>query len=212
MSTQMAEAKDARELISPFNSQVERAYADYANKVKNLANEARKEYMATENPKRDPDAAKAYATEVASLNNKLNNAKKNSPRERQAQLIADQTMAMKKENGEIDPSDKDKMKKLRAQALNAARVRVGAKKEQVRFTPREWEAVQARAISSSKLIEILNNADMDEVRKLATPRTQKVMSTSKIALAKSMLKRGYTLDDVAAQFGVSTSTISNAIN
>lgn len=206
-STQMAETNDAKTLISTFNTPVERAYANYANELKNLANEARKEYISTPNPKRDPEAAKAYSKEVASLEAKLNIAERNAPRERQAQLIADQTMAMKKAENTIE---KEAEKKLRSQALASARVKVGAKKEQIKFTEREWEAVQAHAISSNKLTRILNNADLDEVKKLSTPRTNKGMSSSQIAIAKSMLARGYTLEEVGARFDVSPSTISKA--
>lgn len=206
----MSIVKDANELVSVGQYPMERAYAKYANQLKSLANEARKAYLETPNPKRDPKAAKAYSNEVASLENKLNIALKNAPRERQAQLAANKVMSMKKED---NPSmDKDTEKKLRSQALASARARLGAKKESVKFTEREWEAVQARAISSSKLSQILNNADLDQVKKLATPRERRGLTSAQEALAKSMKARGYTLNEIADRFDVSSSTIESAVN
>lgn len=43
----MAETKDAYSLVSEANTSMERAYADYANKMKSLANQARKEMVNT---------------------------------------------------------------------------------------------------------------------------------------------------------------------
>ncbi len=92
--------------------------------------------------------------------------------------------------------DKDEIKKLKNQALAEARVKTGAKKVLVDFTPREWEAVQAGAISPSRLSLILQNADLDKVKTLATPRTVTTMTASKTARAKSMIATGYTLSEV----------------
>ena len=215
-STQMAEAntpEKVRALISDFNTPNERAYADYAIRLKSLANEARKEYLATKEPDRDPEAAKAYAKEVASLNSKLNVALKNAPRERQAQLYADATMqAIKqtkaKEGKELTSKEEGK---YRAQALAAGRAKFDAQKKRVNFTEREWEAVQSKAISKTTLKKLLDNADIDEVKKLALPKQATVLRPAQIALAKSMKARGYTLQEIGQRFGVSASTISNAV-
>lgn len=211
-TTQMAEAKDARDLISTFNTPNERAYAEFANNMKQLANEARKEYLSTSDQKKDPAASKAYEKEVASLNSKLNIALKNAPRERQAQLYADQTMTSKRQSIYPEKFSKDEAGKYRAQALATGRAKFGAKKEQVKFTEKEWEAVQARAISPSSLRRLLDNADMDSVRKLATPRQSRGLSSAQIALAKSMKARGYTLEELSQRFDVSTSTISSVLS
>lgn len=210
-STQMMEARDARELVSTFNTPNERAYADYANQLKGLANEARKEYLVTKNDKKDPAAAKAYEKEVASLNSKLNVALKNSPRERQAQLYADKSMEMRRQAMYPAKMEKDDEKKYRAQALAAGRARFNANKNRVKFSEKEWEAVQAHAISPSRLDVLLNNADMDDVKKLAIPRTSKNLTKGQEAAAKSMRARGFTLEEIGERFGVSSSTISNAI-
>ena len=210
-STKMAETNDARTLISDYNTPVEREYATYANRLKSLANEARKQYYTTENPKRDPAAAKQYAAEVESLNKKLKIAQQNAPRERQAQLYANKLVSMQKEAHPEYAEDADWLKKRKNEALRTARTTYGASKEQIQITPREWQAIQARAIGSTNLTKILNNSDMDTVKKLATPRQTKGLSNSQIALAKTMQDRGYSLTDISKRLGVSSSTISKAV-
>lgn len=209
-STKMAETSDARTLISDYNTLNEQEYAKYANRLKSLANEARKEYMNTTMAKYDPEAAKAYAKEVASLNSKLNIALKNAPRERQAQLLANQIVAEKKSGN--SEADSDTIKKWRGQALATARARLGASKQQIIFTDREWEAVQARAISPTKLMKILKNADMDDVKKKATPKQSRGLTPAQISRIKSWNKAGYQLSDIADKLGVSTSTVSKYLN
>ncbi len=215
-STRMAEATDAFTLTSGGSrknpgTQMEAVYADYANKVKALANSARKEFVSTPSLKYDPDAKKAYQVEVDSLNHKLNIALKNAPKERQAQLLANQIFEAKKQ---ADPSmDKDHIKKAKGQALTTARARVGAKKQRVDITPSEWTAIQKGAISDSKLRAILNNADLDKVKQYATPRSTATISNANKTRAVAMARSGnYTTREIADALGVSTSTISKLVN
>lgn len=206
---QMAYTDDARTLISDYNTPQEKAYANYANKMKALANRARKEAYSLETPKADPEAAKTYAKEVASLTAQLNVAKKNKPKERQAQLKASVRV---EELLERDPSlkdRKDKLRKEKSKILTQTRLEVGAGKRAIDISDREWEAIQARAISGTKLDDILKNADMDKVRKLATPKTNKgVLSSAKVARIKALSASGNSIADIAEMMGVSTSTIS----
>ena len=51
----MENTDDARTLISKYNSQQERVYANYANQMKQLALTARKEAMATPLLKKNPE-------------------------------------------------------------------------------------------------------------------------------------------------------------
>lgn len=210
-STKMAETKDAMTLVSTFRQPNELEYAQYANRLKTMANEARKEYLRTEAPPRDPDAAKAYAKEVASLEAKLNIALKNAPRERQAQLLANQIVDMKKaeSTGKIEP---DTLKKWKGQALATARARVGASKQQITFTDSEWKAVQARAISPTKLAKMLNNADLDSVKKLATPQSKRTVNPATKARIKAMKSSGYTIAEIAAAVKLSSGTVSKYLN
>lgn len=206
---------DAFELTSGGSKEhpgtlMEAAYATYANSMKAMANEARKEYLATPSLKYSPSAKATYAKEVRDLDDKLMRALKNAPRERQAQLAANQEMKAKLQSN--PGADAEHIKKWKGQALNRARLIMGAKKEKILITDKEWEAIQAGAITDSKLKRILDNADMDRVKELATPRQAKVtMTTAKVRLAKSMKAAGYTQQEIANRLGVSVSTVSNAI-
>ncbi len=203
-STQMAEAKDARTLSS--GTPQEEAYASYANKMKSLANQARKEMVSTGKIPYSASAKAAYQNEVDSLNAKLNVALKNAPRERQAQVIANATVTAKKQaNPDMTNAE---IKKANQQALTAARKQVGAERKPVVITDREWEAIQAGAISESKLTQILNNADIDSLRQRATPRATTTLSTAKQNKIASMSASGYSTSEIAEALGISTSTVS----
>ena len=206
-STKMYEAQDAYELSS--GTPMESIYADYANKMKALGNKARKSFLSTPNLKYDPLAKKEYSAEVASLDEKLSRAKRNAPRERQAQLMANKYVAeQKRANPDMDSDD---LKKLNSQALAGARYKTGAHKTRVTFTDREWEAIQKGAISNNKLASLLNNADLDEVKKLAMPRQNGEISSAKRALIKSMQASGYTTKEIANRVGVSPATVNKYV-
>ena len=205
-SSKMYEAKDARELLSDDPNQMELVYADYANHMKALGNQARKASLSVESPTRSKEAAEKYATEVASLDAKLNTALKNAPIERQAQLLANQMFQIKKEaNPEMS---KDEMRKAKGKSLVLARQLTGAGKQQVYITDREWEAIQNNAISKTKLQEILNNADSNRVMELAMPKKKDQVSPAQAASIKSMLSRGYTYAEIADAFSISTDTVA----
>lgn len=205
-STKMAETKDAFTLVSDVDTPQERAYASYANKMKSLANQARKEMVSTGKIPYSASAKAAYQNEVDSLNAKLNVALKNAPRERQAQVIANATVAAKKqENPDMTRSE---IKKASQQALTAARTTVGASRETISISDREWEAIQAGAISENRLTQIINNVDIDTLRQRATPRSTTVLSTAKVNKIASMSASGYSTAEIAEALGVSTSTVN----
>lgn len=209
-TTQMADTDDARTLISSYKTPQEIMYADYANFMKNLGNEARKAYLDTPLPKQSKEAKVKYAKEVESLNAKLRIANMNKPLERKAQFIANARVnAMIKDNPEIK-EDKQYKKKLNQQAIERARAEVGAdsKGSKVVVTDKEWEAIQANAISATKLNQIIYKMDADELRKLATPKgNANALSPSKISGIKAMLANGYTNEEIANRFGISVSTV-----
>lgn len=212
-STKMAETKDAYSLSS--GTKMESIYADHANKLKALANQARLEQLNTPNPKINYSAKKTYAAEVESLNRKLNIALMNAPAERQAQLIANVYISnVVKSNPEIK-NDKDEMKKLRTQAIAAARARTGTTSRADRnidITDREWEAIQAGAISHSTQIEILKHTDQDKLRERATPRSKTGMTTAQMSRAKALIKAGYTQAEAAEAIGISVSTLNKVLS
>lgn len=204
-STKMAETKDAHTLVSDMSNPKELAYADYANYMKGLANQARKEAISTPRLKYDPLAKKEYAAEVKSLDAKLDTALRNAPRERQAQAIANSVVnALRKEHPELE---KDDFKKKGQMELEKARIKVGAKRKPIEITDREWEAIQKGAITDNKLAQILTHTDADKLKERATPRQKTVLSQAKVNKLKAMKNSGYTNEEIAKTLGVSTSTV-----
>lgn len=206
-STKMAETKDAYTLVSDVDSPIERAYANYANKMKAMANQARLEMLSTGKVPYSASAKETYQAEVDSLTAKLNVALKNAPRERQAQTMANAVVAAKKQDNPGMTSGE--IKKASQQALTQARSAVGAKKETIKITDREWEAIQAGAISENRLRQIIDNADIDVLRQRATPRASTTLSTAKMQKITSMNASGYSTSEIAEALGISTSTVSN---
>lgn len=207
-SKKMLETNDARTLSS--GQPVEEVYASYANGMKALANNARKSAVSTKSIPQSKSAKAAFNKEVVSLSHKLNEALKNAPKERQAQLLANAQVKMKTDA--TPDMEKDELKKIKSQALIQARLRTGAKKDPIDITPAEWNAIQAGAISNNKLIQILNNSNLDTIKTLATPREERpVMNDAKLNRATAMLNAGYTQSEVATALGVPASTLSSAI-
>jgi hypothetical protein len=205
-STKMYEAKDARELSSGF--EMENVYADYANYMKALGNRARLESLKVESPVWNRGATTlAYKNEIASLEQKLDTALRNSPRERRAQLMANMAVKLKKEaNPELE-NDPEAMKKVRNNAIRDARELAGAKKQQIVFSDKEWEAIQAGAISKTKQEALFNNCDPDALKARAMPKATGSLSTATKNRIRAMLDAGWTTKELAEKFDVSTSTI-----
>lgn len=195
--------EDAHDLSS--GTPIETVYADHSNRLKTLANTARKEMVATRTVPYSPSAKSTYSNEVATLNAKLNIALKNRPLERQAQILANTSVSAKR--AASPDMEAAEIKKLKGQELLKARNRTGAKKHLVEITEREWEAIQAGAISNNKLTDVLNNADLDEIKKLATPKSSIKMTSTKTARAKQMFASGYTQAEIASALGVSLTTL-----
>lgn len=203
----LAVTKDARDLSS--GTVIEAVYAGHSNRLKALANEARLQSLKTPPVKVNPSAKKTYAKQVESLDSKLDLARRNAPRERQAQIVGNAVYKQRvQDNPELESATKTKLK---FQTLETARIRTGAKKTQIVIEPDEWDAIQNGAISTNKLKDILTNADPDKVKALATPRTQKLMTSAKSTKARTLLDQGYTRQEVADRLGVSLSTLDLAM-
>lgn len=209
----ISETKDARTLSS--GTIQENLYADFSNKLKAMANQARKEAANMKGIQRNPEAAKTYAPEVASLKEKYNNMIANKPKERKAMLIANANIKAKIQEQGLDPTiDKKKIKKISSVEMQRARDSVGAsgRKSKVTFTDREWEAVQAGAISDNMLTKFLNSSDSDEIVKRAMPKNVAVMTSAKMSKANAMLRSGYSYAEIAKACGVPESTVYSALN
>ena len=191
---------------------VEDAYADYANKMKALANRARLEYVATPTLARSASAARTYQPEVDRLTSALRLAQLNAPREREAQRIANARVKAKVDANNI--TDKDEISKIRRAAISDARVETGAsgKGTRISISDGEWEAIQAGAISDTTLKEILRYADPDVVRERATPRTRTEVSEARANRIRAMANSGHTNAEIADALGISPSAVSRILN
>lgn len=207
-STQMAEADDAFTLSS--GTPQETAYATHANKLKDLAREARKEWVNTPNIEWSQSARKTYSKEVESLNASLNRAKSKAPYERKAQLIANSKVAAaRSDNPDLT---KKELSKIGTQALASARASLGLKKSPIEISPKEWEAIQAGALSESNLEDILKRTDIDIIRDYATPASKKEITAAKRAQIKNYYNLGYTQDEISDMLGYSASTINKVLS
>lgn len=200
----LALTDDAYTLSS--GTRIESIYADHSNALKSLANRARRESVNTKKPPVSRSAKAAYAKELDDLNAKLDLAIRNRPLERQAQVLANSEVRRRKANN--PDMDDDDVKRVERQALSRARERTGAKANDIFITEPEWNAIQAGALSSHKLSQILQKADLEQVKKLATPRDRPKMTDMKIRRAQTMANAGYTQAEIAQQLGVSPTTIS----
>ena len=190
----------------------EEAYADYANKMKDLANKARLEYKATPTLKRSASAAKAFEPEVNRLMAALKVAQLNSPLEREAQRIANARVKAKVQANNI--TDKDEISKIRRAAISDARNSTGASGKRTRITisDGEWTAIQSGAISDTTLSEILRYAEPKTVRERATPRRTTQLSDARVSRIKAMANSGHTNAEIAEALGISTSAVSKYLN
>lgn len=207
-STKMAKEEDAFKLSS--GTKIETVYAEYANSLKALANKARKLMVETPDLIQSPTSKQTYVKEVTRLKAALSIANRNKPLERKAQLLANSIYKAKKDaNPNMSQEDE---KKIKGQALEEARHRVGAKKTKIEINDKEWEAIQLGAVSNNVLSQIIANTDLDAIKTRATPRTAYKMTDAKLAKAKAMAATGYTTSEIASALGVSTSTVQESIN
>ena len=205
-STNMAETDDARTLISDANTRMENLYASYANSLKSMANHARVEYDRAGKIAYDRKANQLYKTEVDSLKTQLSKAESNRPKERMAQRLVNADIAARKaDNPDLTGEDE---KKLKQQLLTKYRNQVGAQRTPIEISDREWEAIQAGAISESYLQRILNNTDADKLKERAMPRDKKSVTQSQINRIKAMNASNYSIEEIASKIGLSPSTVA----
>lgn len=213
--TNMEYAKDAKELSSGYY--IEEIYADYANSMKALANEARKEARMTGRLEQNKSAKVTYADVVGkdgTLTKKMELAELEAPKERQAQVIAKSNIdALIQADPSLKQKDNaDKLRKLSSKALDNARDQVNGGEHKKRYrivlTDREWDAIQAGAISDNQLKQVIRYSDTTELKKLALPRTNEGMKASTRARARLLLNAGHAPSEVAEELGVSVHTLA----
>ena len=207
--TNMSNTDDAMTLVSSYRHPKEILYAEYANSMKALANKARKSMVSTGNLKYDPNAKKIYAKEVSELEAALNNALKNSVKERTATRLAASEI---KERKRIQPDLKSEdIRKLSQRSMSKYREQVGAatrRERNIIITDRQWEAIQAGAISENKLKSILANSDPDSLRQKAMPKKISGLTNAQVARIRAMNNSNFTINQIAEKMNVSPSVVS----
>ena len=203
---------DPYELMSSKEgTPIERVYAEYATRMKKMGDQARLASTKTGSIPYDKNAAEIFKDEVKSLEDKLVKAEKNAPLERRAWLIANKTVELRKERNPMLADDNDALKKVKDQAIKDARQQVGAGKERIVPTDREWEAIQSGAVHKTKLEAILKEMDDSVAKKMAMPREKKTYSDNTIAKAKLMLSKGATVAEIAERLGISVDAVHQII-
>lgn len=197
---------DARELISDGNRPMEQLYAAYSNDMKALGNLARRELISTKLPRKNLNAARRYAKEVDELKAAIKLASMNAPRERQAQIIANAVIRAKTADREVSSEE---YKKISRQAIAAARLRTGASRKEslIELTDRQWEAIQAGALSASAMEAVVRYSDMEKLSERAIPKAIQAVSANVAMRAKAMARNGATTSEVADALGISTNTV-----
>lgn len=207
--TNMSNTDDAMTLISSYRHPKEILYAEYANSMKALANKARKSMVSTGNLKYDPNAKKIYAKEVSELEAALNNALKNSVKERTAtRFAASEINERKRTQPDLKSED---IRKLSQRSMSKYREQVGAatrRERNIIITDRQWEAIQAGAISENKLKAILANSDPDSLRQKAMPRKTSGLTNAQISRIRAMNNSNFTINQIAEKMNVSPSVVS----
>ena len=215
----MATVNDAYELITGEGTDMEKLGAEYANTMKAMANEARRESRNTSTTKVNVQARQVYAKEVEELKADIARAKSNKPLEQSAQALAHYTYKKRLEDSPELKEDKDYVKKIKNQTLTEARRRLKANKKNVyvRLDERKIEAMNAGALSSSNITAVINNCDKDQFKKLAMPHKSNELSLSDQLKIKH-LSEAYkdrndgTLADIAEIVGCSVSTVKKYMN
>lgn len=213
-STQMDEVKNAYDLVSDASNPIEVMYADFANEMKAIANKARLASLPENVGKitKNATASTVYADEVTSIKEKLRIADLNAPRERKAMMQAnvDLDKAIAEAEEDDDELTKAEKKKKFQTFLNDARLRYGAdgKAARIRLTDKEWEAIQAGAITENILKRVITHMDEDELKQRATPREKSITITdAQIRKMKAYMASGYSIGDIAKSMGFSASTV-----
>ena len=201
----MALTDDAYSLSS--GTRMENLYAEHANSLKALANKARKEAVSQPRVKKNPQAARRYAREVAELKAQINVARKAKPLERQAQVIANGVVDAKVRSNP-DMSYKDRAK-VTAMALKTARQRLGYDRNatRIRPTPLQYRAIQEGAVSQSMIDQILESADLDHLKSLAMPKQTQPLTRRQANRISIYRKNGSTVAEIAEALGISPARV-----
>jgi hypothetical protein len=196
--------KDGYDLSS--GTVIESVYANHANNMKSLGNQARLATLGQKPVPYNPKSRKTYREQVDSLDAKYKLAIRAKPIERKAQVLAGEIYKSKLD-ANPGMSNKDKQT-WKGRSIQLARARLASAKPKIDITKKEWEAIEMGSISPTRLKGVLRNADMDRVRSYATPRAVRAsLSGGKKSRALALVKAGYTAAEVASALGVPVNQI-----
>jgi hypothetical protein len=240
-STKMYERGNAFELLSDGQYPIEIVYGNFANEMKRLANLARKEAMACPKLVANPSAKKAFAAQLKSLDEKLDLAVSNQPRERMAQLYTfckflekinenkfyisqlieeinnddslteRQKKKKRKECIKENSLEKEEKDKIIQQYLIASRLRFDARARLITYTPEEWLAVNSGAVSQTKFERFYRYSDKDELKKLATPKEEEIPSANKVEYILRLNAENFPTYEIAERVGLSVGKVTKII-
>lgn len=212
MKAAFIKGEDATSLLTPNSNDIDRLYADHANAMVEIGNKARLEALNTRSYTLNRQAQKLYENEIKSLDAKLAMAKSNKPKERQAQNLANYMYEL--QDRDNPSATKEEKTKWRRQYLEIARERFGVngRDARVHFTEKEWEAIEAHAITASKLKDLLDSADSDNYHSFAMPKDNRYVSAAKKSRIRSLSSRDYSLEEIAKACGVSVSTVKDVLS
>lgn len=209
----MDETRDAMTLVRNKREPKEILYADYANSMKSLANQARKASLKIKTPTIDKEAKRKYSKEVEELEKGLDRVYLNKPMEREAIRRATVRINSKINGKDLEPKE---VKKIKQQEMTKARNEIGTiprKERMPDITDKQWEAIQSNAIGSSKLMQILKNTDSEKLYERAMPKDKKKLTTAQISRIKAMINSNrFTASEIALKMNVSVSTIQSYMN
>lgn len=199
---------DANSLVSVLRHPVELAYADYANYMKSLANEARKATLDLKPIVYSPQANRTYITEVDSLNKKYIELEKRKPVE--AEALAEADTMIKGWYADNPGATSEQQGKTKQRLISYCRQKRGliGGENTLEITPKEWEAIQAGAISSTRLNKLLTRADMAVIQEYAMPRGHELTPTQKTRI-RNMKASGASNAAIADELGISSTTVAN---
>lgn len=199
---------DARDLLSTDPNPKEKAYADFANKMKRMAERARVSAANTGRAEKNKTASEKYATEVESLLSKLKEVEVAKPLERRAQRYANAKLT---EYKLANPSaSKADVKRKGQQFLTQFRIQFNSKKPIIDISPKEYEAIQSGALADAIVSAIFKAADSKQLWNYAYPN--KGLSASEKNLIAAMKRNGYTMQEISDRLGRSVSYIYEYID
>ncbi len=206
--TKMMATDDAETLLSPDPNPKERAYAQFANKMKRLGEKARVSAANTGRSEKNKMAAEKYAAEVASLTEKLRAVEAAKPLERKAQRLANAKLTEFKQSN--PGASKADLKRKGQQFLTQFRVVFNSKKPSVDITPKEYEAIQAGALSDTTVASIFKASSSKQLWDYAYPK--KGLSASEKNLIAAMKRNGYTMQEISDRVGRSVSYLYDYVD